>query len=86
MPRNELKHGSGTLGALGGKSCITVASIINDGGNQILHLLIHKASRKTQRRREIDEGGIMKRGRNEWVSLLNGSDLYFKKLGRGATF
>lgn len=54
MPRNELKHGSGALGALGGKSCITVASIINDGETKYCIYLFIKQAAKTQRRRKIE--------------------------------
>ena len=75
MPRNELKHGSGALGALGGKSCITVASIINDGETKYCIYLFIKRAAKAQGRRERERRRkIMKYRRNEWmqVSLLNG--------------
>ncbi len=52
MPRNELKHGSGALGALGGKSCITVASIINNGETKYCIYLFIKQAAKTQKERE----------------------------------
>lgn len=71
MPRNELKHGSGALGALGSKSCITVASIINDGETKYCIYLFIKRAAKTQRRRKRK---IMTYKGNErmLVSLLNG--------------
>lgn len=55
MPRNELKHGSGALGALGGKSCITVASIINDGETKYcIYLFIKQSSKNTEKERDRD--------------------------------
>lgn len=43
------------LGALGGKSCITVASIINDGETKYcIYLFIKQAGK--HREGEIDEG------------------------------
>lgn len=55
MPRNELKHGSGALGALGGKSCITVASIINDGETKYCIYLFIKQAAKTQSGRKTEK-------------------------------
>ena len=55
MLGNELKHGSGQLGALGGKSCITVASIINDRETKYCIYLFIKQAVKTQRMREMEE-------------------------------